>query len=205
MAAGSGLLAFDGRSVDGGLYLRADHFAQHLPAVVRDTIAAFSAYGLGLLAVLMLVAWWRARRSDGVVMARVLAAPLCVVAVFAADTLLKSVLREPRPCQVLPAAPTLEACPAVGDWALPSNHTVIVFAGAAVLWLVDRRIGALALVLAVAMGISRVLVGVHYPHDVALGALIGTAAGYGLGLLAGRGRGLVERARSGNMRRLLAA
>ncbi|WP_405015121.1 phosphatase PAP2 family protein [Kitasatospora sp. NBC_01539] len=205
MAAGHALAAFDGRAVDGGLYLRADHFAQHLPSAVRDAIAAFSAYGLGLLAVLMLVAWWRARRTDGAVMARALAAPLCVVAAFAADTALKGVLREPRPCRVLPAGPTLEACPAAGDWALPSNHTVIVFAGAAVLWLVDRRLGALALVLAVAMGVSRVLVGVHYPHDVVLGALIGAAAGYALGLLAGRGRGLVDRARSGGMRWWLAA
>ncbi|MEV7180989.1 phosphatase PAP2 family protein [Kitasatospora sp. NPDC093679] len=205
MTAAHSLLAFDGRPVDGGLYLRADHFAQHLPGGIREAIAVFSAWGLGLLAVLMLAAWWRARRTDSAAMSRALASPLCVVAAFAADTLLKSVLREPRPCQVLPAGPTLEACPATGDWALPSNHTVIVFAGAAALWLVDRRIGALALLLAAAMGVSRVLVGVHYPHDVVLGALVGTAAGYGLGLLAGRGGALVDHARSGRLQWWLAA
>ncbi|GAA2780160.1 phosphatase PAP2 family protein [Kitasatospora paracochleata] len=205
MTAGRTLLAFDGRPVDGGLYLRIDHFAQHLPAAARDAVAAFSAYGLGLLAVLMLAAWWRARHADNATMARALAAPLCVIAAFAADTLLKGVLREPRPCQVLPAGTTLEACPGVGDWSLPSNHTVIAFAGAAALWLVDRRIGFLALLLAAAMGVSRVAVGVHYPHDVVLGALVGTAAGYGLALLAGHGHGLVDRARSGTLRAWLAA
>ncbi|MFD0262716.1 phosphatase PAP2 family protein [Kitasatospora indigofera] len=198
-------LALDGRGVDGGLYLRLDHWAQHLPPVLRGAVAAFSAYGLGLLAVLMLAAWWRARRADGTTMARALAVPLCVVLAFAADTLLKGVLQEPRPCQVLPAAPTLEACPLPGDWSLPSNHTVIAFAGAAALWLVDRRLGATALVLAAALGVSRVLVGVHYPHDVALGALVGLAAGYGLGLAAGRGGVLVDGARPGPLRRLLAA
>ncbi|MFJ1756083.1 phosphatase PAP2 family protein [Kitasatospora sp. NPDC088134] len=198
-------LALDGRPIDGGLYLRVDHWAQHLPGPVQHLVAGFSAYGLGLLAVLMLAAWWRARRTDGAAMARVLAAPFAVVLAFAADTALKSVLREPRPCQVLDAGRTLEVCPGVGDWSLPSNHTVIVFAGAAVLWHADRRLGALAAVLAVAMGLSRVLVGVHYPHDVLLGALVGTAAGYLLGLLARYGAPLVERARAGRLRPWLAA
>ncbi|WP_371495023.1 phosphatase PAP2 family protein [Kitasatospora sp. NBC_00374] len=209
MRAAGTALAVDGRPIDGGLSLRADHWVQHLPSPVQDAIAAFSAYGLGLLAVLMVWAWWRARAADGAAdgaaMARVLAAPLVVVVVFAADTVLKALLHEPRPCQVLDTGPTLETCPATGDWSLPSNHTVIVFAGAAVLWLVDRRIGALALLLAVAMGASRVLVGVHYPHDVALGALVGAAAGYGIGALAGQGRGLVDRARTGGLRRWLTA
>ncbi|MFJ3793970.1 phosphatase PAP2 family protein [Kitasatospora sp. NPDC090091] len=192
-------LAVDGRPLDGGVYLWADHWAQHLPAPVQDAIAAFSAYGLGLLAVLMLWAWWGARSADSTAMARALAAPFAVTAVFAADTLLKAVLREPRPCQALDAGRTLEACPGLGDWSLPSNHTVIVFAGAAVLWRVDRRIGVLALLLAAAMGVSRVLVGVHYPHDVVLGAAIGAAAGHGLATLAARGRSLVARARSGGL------
>ncbi|MER5863476.1 phosphatase PAP2 family protein [Kitasatospora sp. NPDC002040] len=205
MNRSASLLALDGRGVDGGLYQRIDHWAQHLPAPVRHVVAAFSAYGLVLVAVLMLLAWWRARRADSATLARALAAPLVVTVAFAADTLLKSVLREPRPCQVLEAGPTLEACPGVGDWSLPSNHTVIVFAAAAVLWQVDRRLGAVALVLAIAMGVSRVLVGVHYPHDVVLGAVVGTAAGYGLALLAGRSAPLVDRAREGRLRRWLTA
>ncbi|WP_457032140.1 phosphatase PAP2 family protein [Kitasatospora sp. P5_F3] len=195
--------AFDGRSVDGGLYLRVEHWAQQLPSSVGTAVEAFSSYGLALLAVLMLAAWWRARRGDGAVMARALAAPLCVVTVFAADSLLKALLREPRPCQVLDAGATLEPCPGVGDWSLPSNHTAIVFAGAAALWLTDRRIGALAVLLAVAMGVSRVLVGVHYPHDVLAGALAGAAVGYWLARQAGRGGARVDRARQGPLRRWL--
>ncbi|MEV4615503.1 phosphatase PAP2 family protein [Kitasatospora sp. NPDC049258] len=203
MSAAGTALALDGRPIDGGLYLRIDHWVHQLPAPVQHAIAAFSAYGLGLLAVLMIWAWWRARAADGATMARALAAPAVVIVAFAADTAFKALLREPRPCQVLDAGSTLEACPGAGDWSLPSNHTVIVFAGAAVLWQVDRRIGALALLLAAAMGVSRVLVGVHYPHDVALGAPLGAIAGYGLALLAGRGRGLVERARTRGPRRWL--
>ncbi|MFE4599244.1 phosphatase PAP2 family protein [Kitasatospora indigofera] len=198
-------LALDGRAIDGGLYQRIDQLAQHLPTPVQHAVAAFSAYGLALVAMLMLLAWRRARRADSATLARALAAPLVVVVAFAADTLLKSVLREPRPCQVLDAGRTLEACPAAGDWSLPSNHTVIVFAAAAALWQVDRRLGVLTLPVAIAMGASRVLVGVHYPHDVALGAAVGLAAGYGLGLLAGRAAPLVDRAREGRLRRWLTA
>ncbi|RAJ36779.1 undecaprenyl-diphosphatase [Kitasatospora sp. SolWspMP-SS2h] len=198
-------LALDGRTLDGGLYLRIDHWAQHLPAPLRHAVTLYSTLGLLLLAALMALAWWRARRADSRTVARALVAPLTVVVAFAADLVLKSALREPRPCRVLDAGRTLEACPAAGDWSMPSNHTVIVFAGAAALWLVDRRLGALALLSAAAMGAERVLVGVHYPHDVLLGALLGTAAGYGLTRLAGRGAPLVERAREGRLRRWLTA
>ncbi|RKE17226.1 phosphatase PAP2 family protein [Streptomyces sp. TLI_171] len=198
-------LALDGRPVDGGLYLRVERWAQHLPALPRHLIGASSAVLLAGLAALLLAGWWRSRRSDSATMARALAAPAAITAAFAADTLLKSVLREPRPCQVLDAGRTLETCPAVGDWSLPSNHTVIVFAGAAVLLHVTRRLGVLALVLAVVMGASRVLVGVHYPHDVLLGAVVGLAAGQVLALLASRAAPLVDRARGGRLRRCLTA
>ncbi|WP_245872202.1 phosphatase PAP2 family protein, partial [Streptomyces alboverticillatus] len=56
---------------------------------------------------------------------------------------------------------------------------VIAFAAAAALWLVDRRLGALAVPAALAMAASRVWIGVHYPHDVALGALVGIALAAG--------------------------
>ncbi|GAA3039024.1 hypothetical protein GCM10020229_57750 [Kitasatospora albolonga] len=127
------------------------------------------------------------------------------MAAFALDTALKSVLREPRPCHVLPARATLEACPAAGDWSLPSNHTVIAFAAAAVLWRCDRRLGALAGLAAVAMGVSRVFVGVHYPHDVLAGALIGTALGLLLAGAARLGAPLVTTLRSGRLRTLVSA
>ncbi|BFV55705.1 phosphatase PAP2 family protein [Kitasatospora sp. CMC57] len=203
MTAPATTLAVDGRSIDGGLYLRIDHWAQHLPTPVQHTVAAFSAYGLVLVAVLMLWAWWRARSADSATMARALAVPLVVILVFVADTLLKSLLAEPRPCQALDAGRTLEACPGAADWSLPSNHTVIVFAAAAALWHIERRIGLPALLLAALMGLSRVLVGVHYPHDVALAAVLGTAAGYALTAVAGRADRLVEQARAGGLRRWL--
>ncbi|GAA1165618.1 undecaprenyl-diphosphatase [Kitasatospora gansuensis] len=197
------VLALDGSRLDGSLYLDVTDLAHRAPAAVDDAVAAWSAYGLVVFAALMLAAWWRARRGPAPTMAVALTAPLIVVTAFAADSVLKSVLREPRPCQVLPAGATLEACPAAGDWSLPSNHTVIAFAATAVLWRCDRRLGAVAAVAAAAMGLSRVFVGVHYPHDVVAGAVVGLALGLLLARAAHQAGPAVTALRSGRLRNLV--
>ncbi|GAA1070917.1 MULTISPECIES: phosphatase PAP2 family protein [Kitasatospora] len=193
------LLAYDGSGIDGGLYTRVVGWAGSAPAWLDALIADWSALGLGVFALLMLGGWWRARGAAPEVMARALAAPVVVVAAYAADTVFKSAVEEVRPCRQLAVRATLEGCPAAGDWSFPSNHTVIAFAAAAALWTADRRLGAVALVAAVLMGASRVWVGVHYPHDVLAGAVIGVAAGVLLGAAAGRAAPLVERARAGRL------
>ncbi|MFI9723216.1 phosphatase PAP2 family protein [Streptomyces sp. NPDC052396] len=198
-------LAFDGSHIDGDLYRSITDEARHAPHMFNDVVTAWTSYGLGIFALLMLAAWWRARRTGAPVMARALAVPVVVGVVFAVDSVLKSLVREDRPCQTLANSFTLEACPAHGDWSFPSNHAVIAFSAAAALWLVDRRIGALALPAAVLMAASRVWVGVHYPHDVAAGALVGIALAIPLTLLATRAAPLVERARGGRLRTFLTA
>jgi undecaprenyl-diphosphatase len=63
-----------------------------------------------------------------------------------------------------------------GDPSFPSDHATAAFAIAVSLLLRSRRIGLLALGMAVVLALARVCVGVHYPGDVLGGALIGTAA-----------------------------
>ncbi|NIP32410.1 phosphatase PAP2 family protein [Candidatus Saccharibacteria bacterium] len=60
----------------------------------------------------------------------------------------------------------------------PSEHTTIAFAIALAVFLTYKKFGTILLVLAAIVGISRVYVGVHYPLDVAAGALVGIAMAY---------------------------
>lgn len=166
------ILAFDGSSVDGSAYTDVVRLAWHSPGWLDDTVSAWSTYGLAVFAVLAAVGWWRARHEGAAAAVSALVVPVVVVAAYGVDALLKLAVREDRPCQSLHVR-TLEACPAPGDWSFPSNHAAIAAAAAVALLFVSRRLGSVAVVAALAMGVSRVWVGAHYPHDVLAGLVVG--------------------------------
>lgn len=62
------------------------------------------------------------------------------------------------------------------DSSFPSDHATASFAIAVSIFLRNKRIGALALVLAALLSFARVAVGAHYPSDVLAGAALGTAS-----------------------------
>lgn len=66
------------------------------------------------------------------------------------------------------------------DSSFPSNAATITWAIAASLWTGDPRMGAIGIGLAAGISLARVYGGVHYPLDVAAGALLGAALGLGL-------------------------
>ncbi|WP_457031370.1 phosphatase PAP2 family protein [Kitasatospora sp. P5_F3] len=190
-------LAYDGSGIDGGLYTTVTGWAQDAPHWFDRLVEAWSDLGLVVFALFMLYGWWRARGADPVVMARVLAAPLIVAAAYLVNLALKSLVEEERPCRQIPGSITLEACPVPGDWSFPSNHAVIAFATATALWFAWRTLGLVCGVAALLMAASRVWIGVHYPHDVVAGALVGILVAIPLALAAARAAPLVDRARSG--------
>ena len=61
------------------------------------------------------------------------------------------------------------------DTSFPSVHATSMFAIAVSVLLYSRKWGIGLLILAVAISLDRVFVGLHYPGDVMAGALIGTA------------------------------
>ncbi|MFD8087223.1 phosphatase PAP2 family protein [Kitasatospora sp. NPDC059722] len=197
------LAVFDGSGISGGLYTQVNGWSKAAPVWLDDVIKVWSAIGLGLFALFMLHAWWRARGADSVLMARVLATPVIVVVAYVANSVLKGMVEEVRPCAQIRGSVPLETCPGTGDWSFPSNHTVIAFAAATALFFVDRRLGAIAGIFAILMGASRVWVGVHYPHDVAVGMLVGIVVAALLAPIAGRCGPLVDRMRGGALRPLL--
>jgi membrane-associated phospholipid phosphatase len=172
------ILAVDGSSVDGSVYSDVVRLAQHSPGWLDDTVSAWSTYGLAVFAVLAALGWWRARHTGATAAVIALAVPVVVVLAYGVDAVLKLAVREDRPCQSLHVR-TLEACPAPGDWSFPSNHAAIAAAAAVALVFVSRRLGAVAVVAALAMGVSRVWVGAHYPHDVLAGLVVGALVAFG--------------------------
>jgi membrane-associated phospholipid phosphatase len=167
--------AWGGPGPDRGLFDGVTGFARHT-SWLHGSAQAWTQYALVPLAALMLFAWWRARGGTDAVMARVLAVPVAVVAVFVVAEVLKKVIQEPRPCRALPHAYILEKCPAANDYALPSGHTTSAAAAAVALFLLDRRLGAVAAAIALTEAASRVYVGAHYPHDVLAAIVLGALA-----------------------------
>ncbi|WP_329125779.1 phosphatase PAP2 family protein [Streptomyces sp. NBC_01465] len=189
---------------DGGLYTRITDLAQHAPHWLDNVITYWSTYGLALFAVLMLVAWWRARNESAERMATALAIPVIVVVAYLANDVIKSLFHEQRPCRTLHTV-TLDACPALGDWSFPSNHSAIAAAAAVALVVAWHRLAVIAIPAALLMAASRVWVGVHYPHDVAVGLLTGALVAWPLALLARRAAPAVERLRDTRLKPLLVA
>lgn len=133
----------------------------------------------GLLALVALFAvlaarMWRTRSPH---LGTLLMGGFGVVVAYTLSELVKVFVSENRPCRVELA---LADCPAPGDWSFPSNHTVIaVGLATAIVLATERMLSSLqrGLVIAAAavIGLARVLQGVHYPHDVLAGAVLGAA------------------------------
>lgn len=147
------------------------------PAWAGTALEAASEGTLVLLVLLLFAAGLCSlRRRDAPGLAGVTLAAAGTVAAYALSQALKLLVDEERPCRAVAGALAVAPCPAPGDWSFPSNHATLAAALAVGVTLVRPRLAALALPVAVAAALLRVLVGVHYPHDVLAGAALGAGA-----------------------------
>jgi undecaprenyl-diphosphatase len=93
--------------------------------------------------------------------------------VYGGSMLLARIIRRARPCHQTGVVPLVD-CPA--GPAFPSDQTAGAFAGALLTGAALPQARLPLLALASAIGLARVYCGVHWPADVAAGALAGTAA-----------------------------
>lgn len=158
-------------TVRGMTYRDTVSWAVDLPGPVQSAFTTISQYGIVVLAGLFAVGLFRARQRGVRPFARGVAAGLGVVAAYASSEVLKVLVSELRPCHNF-AERTLVTCPGTTDWSWPSNHAAIAVAIAVAIVTMAPRLGLLAFLLAALIAVSRVIVGVHYFHDVLAGALI---------------------------------
>ena len=94
---------------------------------------------------------------------------------------LKHSIGRPRP---FVACPDIRACGrALDKFSFPSGHTLHAVAFAVVFSWHFPLMGAALAPLVLLIALSRVALGLHYPSDVAAGALIGASVGLGVALL----------------------
>lgn len=139
------------------------------PPEVTSAARTYSTWGehaLGWIAVSAVgVAFDASRRRDW------LAVGVAAVSAHGASVVIKRLVRRPRPddarIEVHVSTPS--------NLSFPSAHAASTAAAAVAL---APRVGApVAIAAAGGMGIARVVVGVHYPSDVAAGMLVGITAG----------------------------
>lgn len=151
---------------------------------LHPAAVAYAKFGVGLLVLLLLAAWLIVRQDETeeqavVHMAGVAWAALSALVALGLNQVIGNLVGRARPYAALPGVHVLIA--RTHDFSFPSDHTCVMGAVAAGLWLVDRRLGVVAGVAALAMAVIRVYVGVHYPGDVLAGLVVGgvvAAAGW---------------------------
>ncbi len=150
-------------------------WVNHLPhPVILDGVAmTFSGLGAAILLWALLGLWlfFHEEREGKHVFWRIFFA--VAIASLLVEAILKPMIGRVRPAFDIGA---LVVAPATG-YSFPSGHATVSWALAVVLASVEQRYAFLWFFLAFCISLSRVYLGVHFPSDVIVGAMIGLAIG----------------------------
>jgi membrane-associated phospholipid phosphatase len=141
----------------------------------------YAKYGIAAFAVLLLVGLFLARRTDSARLAAAGWTPIAMLIALGLNQPLGRLVGEARPYVTHPHI--LRLADVTSDFSFPSDHSVMAGAVATGLLLVHRRLGLIAVGLALLLAFARVYIAAHYPWDVLCGLAFGAAI-TGLGWLA---------------------
>lgn len=98
-----------------------------------------------------------------------------LIGLIIGNMILKNAVMRERPCWIADTVPMLIAIPK--DYSFPSGHTTASVISALVILHEDKKLGMIALLLAILIAFSRMYLFVHFPTDILGGAFLGTAIG----------------------------
>lgn len=159
--------------LDARLYLALAIDRNVVTSVLALFFAAFATNGLGWWALALGAIRARGLNRQGLAIFATVAAG-ANVAWFLAEVL-KPIVRRQRPFTEL----AVDALIRPVTYSFPSGDTALSFGAAAALGAAWPALRPLAYLIACAVALSRVVVGAHYPSDVAGGAILGLACGLG--------------------------
>lgn len=151
-----------------------ENLRQDFVTVIMKAISMFGNSGIGMIALTVIFLFPKKTRRTGVCSGLALA-----IGAVTVNLILKPLVLRPRPYVTYDKLePLLKEIK--DPHSFPSGHTQAAFALAVSICLVLRKklLSVLSLAFAVLMGFSRLYVGAHYPSDVIIGAIIGTAAAF---------------------------
>jgi undecaprenyl-diphosphatase len=163
--------------MDKQLFILLSDFSGH--SYLFDQFIYFCAVVLPWFVVVIFVAWILSKRNTDIFLKGLLILFLTIVAWFF-SSFFKYAYFSPRPFMEIFQNKPLFTMEVWWD-SLPSGHTVFFasLAGASVL-LKNKYLSIILWVIAVVIGLSRVIAGVHWPSDVLVGLLLGGFLGFGL-------------------------
>ncbi|MFE7116790.1 phosphatase PAP2 family protein [Streptomyces sp. NPDC057654] len=169
-------LAMDGSNPDVSVLYDINGFAKGAPHWFDRVVEFTGEYGIVIgLAVLMVFAWWSARkRADApVAVAGLVWAPVAAGLALLVNIPIRDLVQRQRPFMEHQGLDVLVK--GKTDFSFVSDHATLTMAVGVGLFCANRKYGLAGIALGLLEGFCRVYMGVHYPTDVIGGFALGTA------------------------------
>lgn len=141
----------------------------HNPVLDKIMVAITSLGNAGLIwiAIAVFLLFIKKTRKCGVLMLVSM-----ILGLIIGNGFLKNIIARDRPCWIDTSIPLL--IPNPHDYSFPSGHTLASFEAAVMIFLHNKKWGAISLVLALVIAFSRMYLFVHFPTDILGGMILGT-------------------------------